>query len=125
MFTFIVHQIIKRGFGRYVEYLNQTELIEKCRYYKGEPDCPTSDNGQDWYFWLTEQRWVLGGGQYSQPNYELLGFWKLGEFDTDDGVPLSLRIELVGLFDHLAGSPSATFGERFKDWYRHDYKRES
>ena len=107
--------------------MNQKELINQCRYYKGEPDSPKTDNQdnnwQDWYFWTTEQRWVLGGGQYSQPNYELLMFWKLDEFDKDDGVPLSLRTELVGLFDHLAGSPSATFGERFKEWYRHDYKQ--
>lgn len=110
--------------------MNQPEFIEKCRYYKGEPECPfegnnTSENWQDWYLWLTEKRWVTDGGKYGQANYELLKFWKLDEFDTDDGVPLSLRVELVGLFDHLAGSPSATFGERFKEWYRHNYKHES
>ena len=109
--------------------MNQSELIEKCRYYKGEPECPTVESQDDnrlyWYFWMTEKRWATDGGKYGQANYELLKFWNLDEFDTDDGVHLSLRIELVGLFDHLAGSPSATFGERFKDWYRHDYKRES
>ena len=109
--------------------MNQSELIEKCRYYKGESECPTVENQgndrQHWYYWMTEKRWVTDGGKYSQANYELLKFWKLDEFDTEDGVPLSLRIELVGLFDHLAGSPSVTFGERFKDWYRKDYKLES
>lgn len=94
-------------------------LVDKCRYYKGESECPESivQTGKR-YLWEYEKRWVeLGGNYLDNGEYD---YAELIDFEKDDGVDLTLKMLLFNRY--IQDSSLATSIEPFKEWYKTEYK---
>lgn len=67
--------------------MQQANLINQCRYYKGEDKCPFSVGPLPW-FWDMERVWVRHNGQFvgEKDTYEALG----GK--PNDAIPYSLLL---------------------------------
>lgn len=98
--------------------MNQ-ELINKCRYYKGEESCPEQlkNAGKD-YLWFYEKKWVELNGEFEDN-----GEYKdndLASFEKDDDVPLSLKKVLFNRYIQDVWSISEAI-PLFKKWYLEQY----
>lgn len=99
------------------ESMTREELIGKCRYYRGERECPRGVAASFWYY---EQHWcdnMLDGKadvRQMEADYQAYG---LSDWREDDGVPLSLKATLFNRFSHWMGCRV----EDFKKWYLAEY----
>jgi hypothetical protein len=96
------------------------QLISKCRYYRGEDECPLQIKDKEkcnlWYY---ESLWVEWKGEYEDNGeYEYHG---LHDFEANDGVPLSLKKILFNRFTYWGGG-YGNDAELFKEWYLRHYK---
>ena len=97
--------------------MSRKELIELCRYYKGEDTCP-KNVPQD--FWNYEKAWV----EFSLNDSPILTsvareYYDYGMFDFNkqDDVPFSLKALLFNRYSQASHpDPSA-----FKKWYLDEY----
>ena len=92
-------------------------LIEFCRYYKGEEECP---KGMKESFWNYEKKWV----ELSMNSDDLLGnmiydyiAYGLREFEQMDNTPVSLKSLLFNRYSHF----NRIDIDAFKKWYKEEY----
>lgn len=102
----------------------QTYYIVKCRYYHGEEECPfVKGLNNDHLLWFYEQKWV----EYHCPEHiadlqEMVEDYKAyghGQFQKEDGVPVSLKALLWNRWAKWVSSPSDSKG--WHEFYLHDY----
>lgn len=111
--------------------MDEKELIQICRFYKGENENPFEgkniDNHNAAALWFYERHWVKW--ILSNPeNRHQLGIYVddynrcgLEDFEKDDGTPLSLKALLFNRF--AKGSQSeADAVEDFKEFYKNEYQ---
>jgi len=97
-----------------------TALIDNCRYYRGEKECPDTlkESGKE-LFWFYELKWVEMNGEFEGfGEYEGYG---LSDFEKEDGVPLTLKLLLFNRYMHWSGYGYDSI-PGFKEWYRNNYK---
>lgn len=96
------------------------DLIDKCRYFKGQETCPESlkKAGKE-YLWFYELKWVELNGQYEgNREYEDKD---LASFEKDDDVPISLKRMLFNRFIQDSWSVKEAV-PGFKKWYIEQYR---
>lgn len=88
--------------------LERTELINFCRYYKGEDENPFT-SGVPYYLWITEREWVeraisdARNEMYCEESSLILDAYRkagLIDFEKDDGIWLGLKATLYRLAQH-------------------------
>ena len=99
--------------------MKKDELIELCRYYKGESQNPY-ENGDMAAFWEYERTWV---DMMLTESDTLVRCWDqyaadgLADFEQNDGVPTFLKALLYSRFVYwLTGTPA-----EFKTFYKRQY----
>lgn len=104
---------------------SKKELLQFCRYYKGEENCPKDTNAS---FWDYEKYWVSisESPKENSDNFNVVSNWideylhaGLGLFCNNDGVPITLKALLLNRYEHW----QQTY-DGFKDWYMNTYKKE-
>ena len=101
------------------------DLIKKCRYYKGQKECPAN---APTLFWNYERIWVEYTLKAEDENsFEarelklMLKRYKdvhLENIQADDGVPITLKAFLFNRYEHW------TDGKNFEEWYLKKYRQE-
>ncbi len=103
--------------------LERTELINICRYYKGEEENPYK-KGVPYYLWITEHEWVeraisdAKSETYSNESSIILEEYRragLIDFEKDDDVWLGLKATLYRLLQHW--SEGMVTSEEWKKFY--------
>lgn len=104
-------------------------LINQCRYYKGEEECPEDLHRQGanmlWYY---ESLWATRAEFRSETDGNFLEYTASGlaDFSTDDGVPMTLKALFFNRYSHWIGGYSITSDrEGFKNWYIEKYLQEN
>lgn len=106
---------------------NDSRLLQFCRYYNGESECPFRDNDKK-MFWFYEQNWI------SQNNMEGAGLLcdyvdvysraGLSQFQCDDDAPVSLKALLFDRYCKWYSSLSLEeSAEGFKKFYLNEYMK--
>jgi hypothetical protein len=98
--------------------------LKQCLFYRGEAECPAilkAQKDEVWSSsWFMEKLWADGGGEvpieYSDQYFRA----GLSDFNSDDGVHLTLKEFLYGYGQHRAEGMMTT--EEFKNWYDFKYK---
>ena len=100
--------------------MNKEELIQSCRYYKGEEKCP--EHTKNWLFWDYEKKWV----EDYLNNNESVESWRntvkknqLGDFATKHHVPDTLVGLLYNRFMHWGSGYETT--DDFYHWMEEHY----
>lgn len=97
------------------------DAIAFCHYYKGENESPFTEKEKS-FLWDYEQAWVAAMVNEKSleeyiGDYVLYG---LGDFQNDDGVPLSLKAVLFNRFTksfHSTESAVVPFMAFYKHYY--------
>lgn len=101
------------------------DLIRKCRYFKGEPKCPSYLYEQDKAnIWDYENLWVESEYHRDENNDNTREYlhYGLGDFNREDGTPLTLKALLFNRYTHWVGGYSIEEDIKgFKEWYREHY----
>lgn len=100
-------------------------LIESCRYYKGETECPAclTEKGLA-SLWFYEQIWVESEDLRDENGENTVGYINYGlkDFNKDDGTPLSLKALLFNRHTHWCGGWGKENDiKSFKEWYNNSY----
>ena len=99
--------------------MKKNELIELCRYYKGEAQNPYK-NGDKAAFWECERTWVdmmLAESDALVRCWDEYAAGGLADFEKHDGVPALLKALLYSRFVYwLTGTAS-----EFKTFYKQRY----
>ena len=104
---------------------SKEDLIQFCRYYKGEKECPKNVDSK---FWEYEKVWVelSENPKEGSINFDTISSWiddyiraKLGQFESTDGVPATLKALLFNRYTHWMQT-----NDGFKEWYKNTYKKE-
>lgn len=97
---------------------------EKCRYYKGEQQCPYKQNDERAILWDIERRWVEAEAKGDTKllfeyvaDYNAAG---LGQYATDNKTPVRLRALLLSRYYHQSGHIPYGAAE-FKQWFEKHY----
>ena len=99
------------------------ELINQCRYYKGEEENPYEDeDGDSSLFWFYEQKWVQFSLKGRSNDMQLF----LQEYESAGGsdfpnVPSSLIALLFNRYCHFGGASPRSQMENFKKLIRNSY----
>lgn len=99
------------------------DLIEYCRYYKGEEECPENiskdRNGSLWFY---EKVWATAESHRDENCDDILEYihYGLKDFNDDDGVPITLKALLFNRYCHWSGG-YGNDAEDFKEWYKKYY----
>ncbi|MDH6308104.1 hypothetical protein M2451_002623 [Dysgonomonas sp. PFB1-18] len=103
--------------------MDKQQLIQKCRYYKGEKENPFTENQNKNMFWFYESKWVEmslnSSDLFSSYIDEYNAAW-LYDFERKDGTPQTLKALLFNRYTHLNGDYSNP--PEFKKWYLTTYK---
>ncbi len=101
------------------------DLIAKCRYYKGEDECPESlfekNVSSNWTY---EKIWVQNDDMRDENNFNMLGYLDNGlkDFNADDGTPITLKALLYNRHTHWCGGYGVDVDvANFKEWYLTTY----
>lgn len=113
----------------------EKELLQFCRYYKGEDKCDSAD-GNIRLMWICEEHWVYhtieiikekGRREKGFKEKEVLFFsldeylaYGLGDFEKYDGTPLTLK---ATLFNRYCKHMDFMDVEGFKTFYKNIYHR--
>ena len=96
------------------------DLIQYCRYYKGEEECPEFYNGTDFgIVWFYEKVWANSEADRGEMGYNTTEYIAYGmkEFNADDGVPITLKAMLFNRYCRGNGGGVENEKEHFKKWY--------
>lgn len=102
---------------------NMNELIQQCRYYKGENECPKSIEEKGMAtIWFYEQIWVEREELRDENGYNALGYFSDGlkDFNRNDGTPMTLKALLFNRYSHWSGGYE-NLAEGFKKWHERNY----
>lgn len=101
------------------------DLIQACRYFKGESECPEAFKGTNaGLIWFYEKRWFESVIEKSEvlnlhlQEYAMVG---LTPFEAEDMAPLSLKALLFNRFAKEYNSMAGAV-EDFKTWYLEVYE---
>lgn len=110
---------------RQYDSLKRQDLINLCRYYNGEDECPEYLNRNEKIFWEYEKKWVEANlnkdwGMLKKYLVEYIAYGH-GDFESDDGVPSTLKAFLFNRWCKRGGdvSDAATF----QHFYQTECKR--
>ena len=94
-------------------------LLDFCSYYNGEENTEADDISS--MLWEYERVWVmrLSNWDFSLGEGNEYIHYGLGDFNADDGVPITLKIILFNRYMHWSYGGTA---EGFKEWYLATYK---
>ena len=105
------------------------ELIQQCRYYQGEEQCPKSIEKKGISnIWFYEQLWVEREELRDENGYNALGYISDGleDFNQDDVTPITLKALLYNRHTHWCGGYGIESDTKsFKKWYEENYKGQS
>lgn len=99
--------------------MNKDELIELCRYYKGETENPF-DDGSPAKFWNYERTWV---DMMLTESDLLVVCWGgyaadgLADFERHDGVPALLKALLYNRYQYWMQGTTSGFKKFYKQRY--------
>lgn len=102
---------------------SKKDLIQFCRYYKGEKEPPKDINR----WWGYEKHWVEMSATPKEDNCEYNTLCEyldnyvsagLAQYNSSDGVPVTLKALIYDRCKHFGGSV-----ESFKQTYENDYKK--
>ena len=99
------------------------ELIQQCRYYKGEEQCPKSiekkGRGTIWHY---EQMWVEREELREENNGHLNEYNRYGlkDFNVDDGTHITMKALLFNRYSHWSGGYE-NLADGFREWYDNKY----
>lgn len=112
--------------------MKESDLLQYCRYYKGERENPYKGKDQNkTMLWLYERTWVhdtmaviaRGDANASESRsldeYTAVG---LAEFENADGVPITLKSLLFNRYAQGNMSSMMDCVEPFKKFYKQYYK---
>lgn len=101
------------------------ELIEKCGYYKGEKECPSSLEKQGissiWYY---EKMWIEREDLRDETGMNTREYISCGleGFNANDKVPITLKALLFNRHSHWTGGYGIESDvKNFKEWYFNFY----
>lgn len=113
--------------------VNKEDLIQYCRYYKGERENPYEGKDQNkMMLWLYERTWVhdtmavIARGDVNASESRNLDEYTavgLAEFENADGVPITLKSLLFNRYAQGNMSSMMDCVEPFKKFYKRYYKR--
>ena len=103
---------------------NDSRLLQFCRYYNGESECPFRDNDKK-MFWFYEKDWLqtLESGQtgfFEQMVNEYLAVG-LKDFRFDDDTPVTLIALLFNRYCKSTGLPMIENVKPFQTFYTDKY----
>lgn len=106
---------------------NKKNLIQFCRYYKGEDENPYKD-GYDAAFWDYERAWVehnfIDKGRDILADYvDDFSRAGLALFEMADDTPASLKALLFNRFCHWRSASMIECVEPFKVFYKNEYHK--
>ncbi|MCK9342230.1 MAG: hypothetical protein M0P37_10910 [Synergistaceae bacterium] len=99
-------------------------MIQYCRYYKGEEECPEFYNGTDFdNVWFYEKVWANSETDRDEKGCNTTEYIAYGmkEFNADDGVPITLKAMLFNRYCRGNGGGVENEKEHFKKWYQKLY----
>ncbi len=104
----------------------KNELIQHCRYYKGEENNPfVTKNAELAFLWDCEYFWVHAG---ETNHVDLLKTYlqvyiqvELGLFEIEDSTPITLKALLFNRFCQIQGETKNDAVEPFKIFYKRYY----
>jgi hypothetical protein len=102
--------------------MTEKELISFCKYYKGEKECPFTDQNKS-MFWFYECMWVNMTMKDSlcKDYIEEYNYAGLASFNSDDGVPVSLKALLFNRFGKTSMGSLKETGDFFRKFYLENY----
>ena len=97
-------------------------LLEHCRYYKGEKECPKDDKNS--LFWWYEFDWIEKMSKDNSDISDMLEYYiraGLSTFQMFDNTPITLKALLFNRYSHW------TMGDidGFKKWYLTAYRNDA
>lgn len=99
------------------------ELIQQCRYYQGEEQCPESiaKKGMS-QIWVYEQMWVEREGLRDENHWHINEYNQNGlkDFNVDDGTHITMKALLFNRYSHWSGGYE-NLGDGFREWYERNY----
>lgn len=103
--------------------MNRNELVNLCRYYKGEQESPFAFADPRFTAWRIEALWVVAAtNQAEMLNFCVEDYIRhgLAGFQDKDGVPISLKAFLMNRLFQYAEREDV---EDFKQFYLNHYLR--
>ena len=106
--------------------MNKYELLKRCKFYKGEENCPIFDDYNKGTLWFYEKYWVeqLVSGKSLETEIEEYGSYPVHNIDTEEQVPYSLKAVLFNSYCKTAmGTREETvagFEKFLKKYYFYD-----
>lgn len=111
--------------------MKRAELMQFCRYYKGEQENPYEGKDQNkMMLWLYERAWihdtlaVVDKGEVGEVAGRILDEYLaagLSEFENADGIPITLKSLLFNRYAQGNMSSRADCVEAFKKFYKQYY----
>lgn len=104
--------------------MNKDELLTYCRYYKGEKECPFT-NQNDIMFWDYERIWCEQQRMRNPIVHDMVRDYNLAglaSYEPYDGTPLSLKALLFNRYCHWSSGSPYDCTEGFKLFYEKTYK---
>lgn len=102
--------------------IKKEDLLQSCRYYKGEEECPYSDYNTS-FLWSTELEWVTNNlkekEEASSMDVEILRTYinaGLSDFNDKDKVPITLKALIFFRIKKYSYTANG-----FKDFYNKEY----
>lgn len=112
--------------------MKESDLLQYCRYYKGERENPYEGKDQNkTMLWLYERTWVhdtmsvVDKGEVGEVAGRILDEYTavgLAEFENTDGVPITLKSLLFNRYAQGNMSSMMDSVEPFKKFYKRYYK---
>jgi hypothetical protein len=108
----------------------QKELLQQCRFYKGEEHCPykLDENPlSEAWFWNYEREWFVMSALYPAvvATYEMNFHNEFGDtFSNGDGVPESLKYIIIHYFRKKLPMDAEMEQENYLKWYKKYYLKE-
>lgn len=100
-------------------------LLQYCRYYKGEENCPPEiQAAEKSLLWDYEMFWVTSEEHRDENSANAREYRRdvLPQFNEDDGTPMTLKALLYNRYTHWAGGYALQDDIRnFKEWYHTFY----
>ena len=97
-------------------------LLEHCRYYKGEKECPKDDKNA--LFWWYEFDWIEKMSKDNSDISDMLEYYiraGLSTFQMFDNTPITLKALLFNRYSHwIMGDIDG-----FKKWYLTAYRNDA
>lgn len=107
------------------ETIKMRELIQFCRYYKGERNCPSEiEKKNKSFMWFYEKLWVEREELRDENGHNATEYkqYKLAAFNKDDGTPMTLKALLFNRHNHWTGGWGMENDVKsFKKFYQNYY----